>query len=158
MLYVHYYYYNSILYVCCASNNNETGCSIPPPTLDRVPLLDLQALLEDLLGLLAADGHVARDLLVAAHAEGADGHPALGEDRLLLGELLEHLRCIDRLAELSVSLSLSLSLSPSRYGWMYIYIYRERERAIQTQMQQHVHARRRSGWSSGTWRRPAAAR
>lgn len=34
---------------------------------------------------------VARDLLVAAHAEGADGEAALGEDGLLLRELLQNL-------------------------------------------------------------------
>ena len=36
-------------------------------------LLDLQTLLEDLLCLLTADGHVGGDLLVAADGEGADG-------------------------------------------------------------------------------------
>merc|ERR1740138_242188 len=53
--------------------------------LPELVLLHLEALLEDLLGLLSAHGHVAGDLLVAAHPEGADGEPALGEEGLLLG-------------------------------------------------------------------------
>merc|ERR1719326_1718347 len=55
-------------------------------------LLHLQALLEDLLGLLPPDGDVAGDLLVTPDPEGTDGLAATGEDRLLLGELLQHLR------------------------------------------------------------------
>merc|ERR1719188_2681055 len=60
--------------------------------LPELVLLHLEALLEDLLRLLAADGDVASDLLIAAHPEGADREPGLREHRLLLGELLQHLR------------------------------------------------------------------
>mmetsp|Transcript_34448 Transcript_34448/g.98424 ORF Transcript_34448/g.98424 Transcript_34448/m.98424 type:complete len:202 (-) Transcript_34448:27-632(-) len=61
--------------------------------LPQLVLLDLEALLEDLLGLVPAHGHVARDLLVAPDAEGPDREPRLGEDRLLLCELLQDLGC-----------------------------------------------------------------
>ena len=61
--------------------------------LPQLVLLDLQPLLQDLLCLLTADGHVAGDLLVAAHAPLTDRHASLGEDRLLLSELLQHLCC-----------------------------------------------------------------
>lgn len=54
-------------------------------------LLDLEAALEDLLGLGAADGDVHRDLLVTTDAERADGVARLGCDGCLTGELLEHL-------------------------------------------------------------------
>merc|ERR1719424_2249878 len=43
----------------------------------QLVLLHLQALLDDLHGLLAAHGHVARDLLVAADTEGANGDASL---------------------------------------------------------------------------------
>ena len=58
--------------------------------LEELVLLDLEATLEDLHGLLSADGDVARDLLVTADAEGTEGVAGLGVDGLLAGELLEH--------------------------------------------------------------------
>ena len=58
--------------------------------LEELVLLDLEATLEDLHGLLSADGDVARDLLVTADAEGTEGVASLGVDGLLAGELLEH--------------------------------------------------------------------
>lgn len=54
-------------------------------------LLDLEATLEDLLSLGAADSDVHRDLLVTTDAERADGVARLGCDGCLTGELLEHL-------------------------------------------------------------------
>merc|ERR1740117_1964567 len=57
----------------------------------QLVLLDLQALLDNLHGLLAAHGHVASDLLVTADAERTDGDASLGEHGRLLRELLEHL-------------------------------------------------------------------
>ena len=41
-----------------------------------------------LLRLLTTHRHVAGNLLVASHAPLTDGHPCLGEDRLLLRQLL----------------------------------------------------------------------
>jgi len=57
----------------------------------QLEVLHLQALLDDLLGLLAADGHVARDLLVTTNVEVTVGEAGLGEARLLLGQLLQNL-------------------------------------------------------------------
>jgi len=54
-------------------------------------LLHLEATLEDLLGLGAADGDVDGDLLVTADTEVADGVAGLGRDGGLSGKLLEHL-------------------------------------------------------------------
>ena len=54
-------------------------------------LLDLEALLEDLLGLGAADGAVDGNFFVATDGEGADGVAGLGVDGGLAGELLEDL-------------------------------------------------------------------
>jgi hypothetical protein len=45
--------------------------------LAELVLLDLEATLENLLGLGAADGDVDRDLFVTANAERADGVPGL---------------------------------------------------------------------------------
>eukprot|EP00976_Prorocentrum_cordatum_P099628 1191917-Prorocentrum_minimum.AAC.4 len=42
--------------------------------------------------LLAAHGHVASDLLVTADTEGTHGVTGRGENGLLAGELLEHLK------------------------------------------------------------------
>mmetsp|Transcript_17067 Transcript_17067/g.37459 ORF Transcript_17067/g.37459 Transcript_17067/m.37459 type:complete len:218 (-) Transcript_17067:5-658(-) len=65
-------------------------CEVPLPQL---VLLDFQSLLQDFLRLLAADGHMAGNLLVTADSKGSDGHPCLRENRLLLSELLKHLCC-----------------------------------------------------------------
>ena len=54
-------------------------------------LLDLEAALENLLGLGPADGDVHGDLLVTTDAELADGVSRLGGDGGLAGELLENL-------------------------------------------------------------------
>jgi len=54
-------------------------------------LLDLQTLLEDLLGLLTSDGNMASDLIVTADTEGSDSITSLGEDWLLVSQLLQHL-------------------------------------------------------------------
>ena len=54
-------------------------------------LLDLEAALEDLLGLGPADGDVHGDLLVTTDTELADGVPRLGGDGGLAGELFENL-------------------------------------------------------------------
>lgn len=55
-------------------------------------LLDLQAALEDLLGLGAADGDVHGDLFVATDAERAHGVARLGGHGRLTRELLEDFR------------------------------------------------------------------
>eukprot|EP01084_Bolivina_argentea_P303973 524907_1 len=74
--------------------------------VEELKLLDGEGLLEDLLGLGAADGDKGRDLLVTADAERADGQAGLGEARLLIGQLLEHLggagQAITRLAHADV--------------------------------------------------------
>jgi hypothetical protein len=59
--------------------------------LAELVLLDLEATLEDLLSLGAADGDVDGDLLVTADTEGTDGVAGLGVDGGLTRQLLEHL-------------------------------------------------------------------
>jgi hypothetical protein len=59
--------------------------------LPELVLLNLEATLEDLLRLGATDGDVARNLLVTADAERADGVARLGGDGRLAGELLQDL-------------------------------------------------------------------
>jgi len=58
--------------------------------LEELELLDLEATLEDLGGLVTANGYMAGDLLVTPDSEGPDSVAGLGEDRLLSGKLLEH--------------------------------------------------------------------
>jgi len=58
--------------------------------VEKLVLLDLETLLEDLLGLLTANRHVTGDLFVTADGERTDGVASAREDRLLLGELLQH--------------------------------------------------------------------
>jgi hypothetical protein len=60
-------------------------------TLAELVLLDLEATLENLLGLGAADGDVDSDLLVPPETEGTDGVAGLGVDGGLTAELFEHL-------------------------------------------------------------------
>ena len=61
--------------------------------LQEFKLLHLQTRLQDLQRFVSvADGHVARNLFVTTNTERTDGVSRLGEDRLLTGELLEHLR------------------------------------------------------------------
>lgn len=54
-------------------------------------LLDLEASLENLLGLGASDGHVHGNLFVSSNGERSDGVSGLGVDGGLTGKLLEHL-------------------------------------------------------------------
>jgi hypothetical protein len=54
-------------------------------------LLDLEALVEEVHGLLAANGAVGGNLFVTADTEGADGDAGAGEDGALVAELLEDL-------------------------------------------------------------------
>ena len=58
--------------------------------VQELVLLNLEALLEDLFGLLTVDGDVAGDLFVTTNGERADGVTGAGEDGLLLGELFQH--------------------------------------------------------------------
>ena len=71
--------------------------------LAELVLLDLEATLEDLLGLGATDGNVDGDLLITADTEGTDGVAGLGVDGSLTGQLLEHLggtgQSVTRLAD-----------------------------------------------------------
>jgi hypothetical protein len=74
--------------------------------LAELVLLDLEATLEDLLGLGAADGDVDGDLLVPPDAEGSDGVAGLAVDGRLTAQLLEHLcgtgQSVTRLADRDV--------------------------------------------------------
>lgn len=54
-------------------------------------LLDLEASLENLLGLGASDGDVNGNLFVSSNGERSDGVSGLGVDGGLTGQLLEHL-------------------------------------------------------------------
>ena len=66
-------------------------------------LLHTEAALDELKGLLATHGDMARDLLITADTKLADGVARSGENRLLACELLEHLggtsKPIPRLAD-----------------------------------------------------------
>lgn len=59
--------------------------------LAELVLLDLEATLDDLLGLGATDGDVDSDLLVTTDTEGTDGVTGLGVDGGLTRQLLENL-------------------------------------------------------------------
>merc|ERR1711879_291157 len=67
------------------------GASVGEVPGVELVLLDLEALLEDLSGLLATDGDVNGDLLVTLDREGTDGEAGLRLDGGLTAELLEHL-------------------------------------------------------------------
>ena len=74
--------------------NEQRGCGltvIREVALAELVLLNLEAALEQLLGLVAADGHVHRDLFVSPDAERTDGEAGLGLHGLLVGEISEHL-------------------------------------------------------------------
>lgn len=60
-------------------------------TATELVFLDLETTLDDLLGLGAADGNVAGDLLVTTDTETTEGVAGLAGDGGLTGELLEHL-------------------------------------------------------------------
>ena len=62
--------------------------------LAELVLLDLEATLEDLLGLWATDGDVNGDLLVTADTEGTDGVAGLGWTRCQVWTVDGELRCI----------------------------------------------------------------
>lgn len=57
----------------------------------QLEVLDAEAALDDLTGLLAADSDMCGDLLAATDSEAADGEAGLGERWLLISELLEDL-------------------------------------------------------------------
>lgn len=59
--------------------------------LAELVLLDLEATLENLLGLGTTDGNVDGDLFVTADTEGTDSVAGLGVDGGLTGKLLKHL-------------------------------------------------------------------
>lgn len=71
--------------------------------LAKLVLLDLEATLENLLGLWATDSDVDGDLLVTTDTESADGVAGLGVDGGLTRQLLEHLggtsKSVTRLAD-----------------------------------------------------------
>lgn len=71
--------------------------------LAELVLLDLEATLENLLGLGATDGNVDGDLFVPSNTEGSDGVAGLGVDGSLTAQLLEHLgrtgQSVTRLAD-----------------------------------------------------------
>lgn len=59
--------------------------------LPELVLLDLEATLENLLGLGTTDGNVDGNLFVPPDTEGSDGVAGLGVDGSLTAQLLEHL-------------------------------------------------------------------
>lgn len=59
-------------------NTEAEVASLGEVALAQLVLLDLEATLENLDGLLAADGNVDSDLLVSADTEGTDGVAGLG--------------------------------------------------------------------------------
>lgn len=72
--------------------------------------LDLESLVEDLFGLGASDGAVARDLFVTSDTEGSDGVSGLGEDGGLASKLFQDLggssKSITRLTDTDVQAEL----------------------------------------------------
>jgi len=67
------------------------GTILSEVTLFQFVFLNLQTLLEDLLGLLTTDGHRSADLLITTDTEVSVGEAGLSEDRLLFGQLFQHL-------------------------------------------------------------------
>ena len=65
--------------------------SLGEVALLQLVLLDLEATLQDLLGLGATDGNVDGDLLVTTDTEGTDSVTGLGVDGGLTSQLLQHL-------------------------------------------------------------------
>merc|ERR1719290_7389 len=86
--------------------------------LPQLVLFDLEAALQNLLGLGASDGAVDRDLLVTTDTEGPDSVTGLGEDRGLSSQGLKHLagtgQSVTRLAHTNVEAQLSDPQVPHR--------------------------------------------
>ncbi|GMT33478.1 hypothetical protein PFISCL1PPCAC_24774, partial [Pristionchus fissidentatus] len=76
----------------------------------QLVFLDLESLVDDLLGLRPTDGAVNGDLLVSADTERTDGVTGLGEHGGLASELLEHLsgtgKSVSRLPDADVEAEL----------------------------------------------------
>ena len=73
------------------ADSETEGSGVGEVVAEELELLDLETLLEELGGLLAADGGVDGDLLVTTDTEGTDGEAGTGHDGGLAAELLEHL-------------------------------------------------------------------
>lgn len=73
------------------SDTETKVASVGEVAATELVLLDLETTLDDLLGLGAADGDVAGDLLVTADTESTERVTGLAGDGRLTGELLEHL-------------------------------------------------------------------
>mgnify|MGYP003962484237 FL=1 len=71
-------------------DTESEGAVVGEVELAELELLDLESLLEDLVGLVAADGAVAGDLLVTTDPEGTDGEAGAGEQGALAAQLLNH--------------------------------------------------------------------
>lgn len=65
--------------------------SLAEVALAEFVLLDLEATLENLLGLRATDGNVDGDLFVTSDTEGSDSVASLAVDRSLTAQLFQHL-------------------------------------------------------------------
>jgi hypothetical protein len=66
-------------------------------SLAEFEFLNLEATLDELFSLVAADGDVNGDLLVSLYAESSDCVAGAGLDGLLVGEILEHLSGLGQL-------------------------------------------------------------
>lgn len=73
------------------ADSEAEGSGVGEVVAEELELLNLETLLEELGGLLAADGGVDGDLLVTTDSEGTDGEAGTGHDGGLAAELLEHL-------------------------------------------------------------------
>jgi len=72
--------------------NTETKVAvIGEVSLAEFEFLNLEATLDELLSLVAADGDVDGDLLVSLYGESSDSVAGTGLDGLLVGEILEYL-------------------------------------------------------------------
>lgn len=74
------------------ADTEAEGASVREVVALQLKLLDLEALLEELLGLLSADSAVDSNLLVTADAERADSQARAREHWGLVAQLLKHLR------------------------------------------------------------------
>lgn len=88
------------------ANTEAEVAGLGEVALAKLVLLDLEATLENLLGLGATDGDVDGDLLVTTDTEGTDGVAGLAVDGSLTAELLQHLggtgQSVTRLADRDV--------------------------------------------------------